>query len=300
MYLPQGTVGGITKLSELEINVDKDWQGKGIFNIKEVAQGMGIGDILQHDGSILAKYSPGTATYVLTSEGPGKMVVWAPGGTYFYRYFPVSIVSSHAEGVVTPKEILKTLPIGVQILQPGPTKQPSIGTARLVTTVTPQNIAKSASPATSLASEYNHLMGGAVADDGGTQTDETSAANNDTANDMTLLPATPAVNDAYYFGDDITFGKLRLIISTAGAGIWNLAWEYWNGLAWTPVSDLSDPSNGFRNGGTQHITWTVPGDWALTTVLGMNLYWIRARVTDYTSITTQPKGQRAWTMTPVP
>ena len=97
MYYPQGYGAGISKLSELEIDVDKDWAEKGIFNIKEVAQGMGIGDILQHNGSILAKLAAGTANYVLTSEGPNKMVVWAPGGSYYFRYFPVSIFSSHAE-----------------------------------------------------------------------------------------------------------------------------------------------------------------------------------------------------------
>ena len=301
MYIPQGLGVGITKLSELEIDADKDWQAKGIFNIKELASGMGIGDILQHNGSILAKHSPGTATYVLTAKGLGKMVVWAPGGTYFYRYFPVSIVSSHEEGLVVPKDISKTVIIASQIIDTQvPTKQPSMTTSRLVTTVTPQNIAKTASPATATQNFLNHLLGGAVADDGGTQTDETTAANNDTADDMTLLPAVPAINDAYYFGDDITFPRLRLIISTAGAGVWNGIWEYWNGTAWAGLSGVSDPTNGFRIEGDHQLTWTEPGDWALTTVLGMNLYWVRFRVTDYTSVTTQPKGQRSWTMTAAP
>jgi len=75
--------GGISKLSELEIDADKDWQGKGITNIKQVAAGMAIGHILQHGGSILEALAPGPAHNVLTSEGTGKKVVWAPGGTYF-------------------------------------------------------------------------------------------------------------------------------------------------------------------------------------------------------------------------
>ena len=53
--------GGISKLSELEIDADKDWQTKGISNIREIVQGMGIGDAVQHDGARLVKLSPGQA-----------------------------------------------------------------------------------------------------------------------------------------------------------------------------------------------------------------------------------------------
>jgi len=41
----------------------------------------------------------------------------------------------------------------------------------------------------------------AYADDGGTFTDESTEALDSTADDMTLLPATPAQEDAYYWGD---------------------------------------------------------------------------------------------------
>jgi hypothetical protein len=129
--------GGISKLSELEIDADKDWQGWGISNIKEVAAGMAIGHILQHNGVKLVKLLPGTANYVLTSEGPGKLVTWAPGGTYYERYFPVSIESAHAEGVVTPIAILKSAPIAISLNYPGAAKQPSIGSSKSVGVVTP-------------------------------------------------------------------------------------------------------------------------------------------------------------------
>ncbi|GAJ23279.1 unnamed protein product, partial [marine sediment metagenome] len=36
---------GITKISELEIDADKDWDGKGISNIKEIAEAMATGHI---------------------------------------------------------------------------------------------------------------------------------------------------------------------------------------------------------------------------------------------------------------
>lgn len=134
----------------------------------------------------------------------------------------------------------------------------------------------------------------AIADDGGVQTDETVAANNGTANDMTLLPATPAVNDAYYFGDGDMFDWLSLNIGTAGAGTWSGAWEYWNGSNYVALTGVYDTSNGFRASGNQSVAFVRPGDWQTSTILLNDLYWIRYRITSYTSITTQPKGTQAW------
>jgi len=138
-------------------------------------------------------------------------------------------------------------------------------------------------------------VGGAVADDGGVQTNETSAANNDTTNDMTLLPAVPAADDAYYFGHASPWDWLELRMGTAGNGIWTVVWEYWNASAWSALPSLNDGTSGFVLSGTRQVTFTRPGDWAQTTVGGIvNLYWIRARVSGYTSIVTQPKGNRAF------
>jgi len=138
---------------------------------------------------------------------------------------------------------------------------------------------------------------GAVADDGGATTDETTEATNATANDMTLLPAVPAVNDAYYFGGDATFEGVDLNIGTAGAGVWTITWEYWNGAAWTALSGVKDNTDGFTAAAGPHsVTFTVPSDWATTTVGGIaTKYWVRGRVSAYTSITTQPKGTQTWT-----
>ena len=63
---------GITKLSQLQIDTDKDWDGKGITNIRHIAGGAGIGHVAQHNGSILETLPPGVANYVLTSAGPGN------------------------------------------------------------------------------------------------------------------------------------------------------------------------------------------------------------------------------------
>lgn len=138
----------------------------------------------------------------------------------------------------------------------------------------------------------------AIADDGGAFTDETTPAKNATADDMTLLPAVPAVDDAYYFGRDHEFDSIRLDISTAGAGTWTITWEYWDGTSWDPLTMTEDETTGFTIGGTGlFVRWSIPGDWATTTVNSQGpFYYVRARVSAYTSITTQPLGQQTWAL----
>ncbi|MBA7650253.1 hypothetical protein ES703_58056 [subsurface metagenome] len=136
---------------------------------------------------------------------------------------------------------------------------------------------------------------GAIAADGMVETDETTEANNATVNDMTLLPAVPLVDDAYYFGLASLWDFLCLNIGTAGAGVWTIVWEYWNGTAWVALpAGYNDTSNGFRNGSKQSLTFSRPGDWATLVILTLDLYWVRARVSAYTSVTTQPLGTQAW------
>lgn len=135
----------------------------------------------------------------------------------------------------------------------------------------------------------------AIADDGGSMTDETTEANEATADDMTLLPATPAVNDAYYFGfNESTIGAIKLNVSTAGVGTWTITWEYYNG-AWTALSGVTDGTTGFTMAGENTISWTVPSDWATTTVNSQGpFYYVRGRVSAYTTINAQPLGQQVY------
>jgi hypothetical protein len=84
---------GLSRLSELMIDADKDWRGQGITNIKELVPGMVRGDLVVKGSSgILERLSPGLANQVLTSGGPGIIPSWQPGGTYFNRYIPISLV----------------------------------------------------------------------------------------------------------------------------------------------------------------------------------------------------------------
>ena len=68
---------GITRLSELAIDADKDWGDHGISNLKEMAPGMQRGDSLQRgDSGVLEKLSPGAIGFEITSNGPGHEVEW--------------------------------------------------------------------------------------------------------------------------------------------------------------------------------------------------------------------------------
>ncbi|MDD4985206.1 MAG: hypothetical protein PHQ43_05370, partial [Dehalococcoidales bacterium] len=138
-------------------------------------------------------------------------------------------------------------------------------------------------------------MTGAVADDGGVQTDETAESNSVAANDMTLLPAVPAVNDAYYFGGADPFDLLTINIGTQGSGTWDITWEYWNGSAWTSLSGISDGTLAFEAAvGNRDVSWTMPTNWNTVAVNGTAAYWVRARVSSYTAVVTQPLGTQSW------
>jgi hypothetical protein len=64
-------VKGVSRLSELEIDTDKDMGGFGLINLKEAVAGMAIGDIIFHDGAGVQKLSAGPITSALVTRGPG-------------------------------------------------------------------------------------------------------------------------------------------------------------------------------------------------------------------------------------
>lgn len=68
--MPRYPLSGITNLSQLTIDADKDWNLKGISDIKELVLGMVIGDIVYRDGTKLVKLSPGPIGTELLTKGP--------------------------------------------------------------------------------------------------------------------------------------------------------------------------------------------------------------------------------------
>lgn len=135
-----------------------------------------------------------------------------------------------------------------------------------------------------------------IVDDGGAYTDDTTDANDADADDVALLPATPAVGDAAYFGHATkTFAQIDLNVGTAGAGTWTVTVKYWNGTAWTAVSGLTDGTAAFTTAaGISSITYTLPTDWAKNTVDSVLGYWIQIEVATYSAVTTQPLLTQAW------
>jgi len=129
-----------------------------------------------------------------------------------------------------------------------------------------------------------------------TDTDYTTQVNNATANDFPLLPSPGAVGDGFYFGLSDPFDSLCLNIGTPGAGTWTITWKYYNGITWTALPLKYDETNHFR--AAAGYRWVAlngrPGDWAQTTLLTYTLYFIKAEITAYTSMTTQPLGTQAW------
>lgn len=137
-----------------------------------------------------------------------------------------------------------------------------------------------------------------VEDSGTGFTDETSDLNSSTASDVLIWPATPAVNDAIYFGHTDPFGRMKMVIGTARSGPTTLTtvWEYWNGLSWASVTVDEDGVTDWDTAGTfrYQITGSTTG-WATTSVNSITgLYWIRNRITALTgAFTTVPALSRA-------
>jgi len=131
----------------------------------------------------------------------------------------------------------------------------------------------------------------------GVWTDETEDVNNATVDDVYLPPQQAATaGDAIYFGSDYKFNTVRVNVSTAGVySDITIVWEYWNGTSWSTLT-VTDGTNGFRNSGTNNVSFTPPADWAKTTVQGKTAYWVRARATfgASPSITTAPLGAQGW------
>lgn len=135
----------------------------------------------------------------------------------------------------------------------------------------------------------------AIAEDGGVFTDETTEANEATANDMTLFPAVPVAGvDRYNIGSSVKFGRLALNVSTVGTGTYTVVFEYFNGSIFTPLSGVVDGTGNFKNAGLNQITFTIPDDWATTTINSQGpFFYIRAEIQTGT-VTAVPLGQQAF------
>lgn len=119
----------------------------------------------------------------------------------------------------------------------------------------------------------------------------TAPANSAAVNDVALLPAAPAVGDAFYFGMPVPLCSIAIEMGVVGSGVWTITWEYYDGDSWEAFSGVNDDTLGFRGTtGLKYVSWTIPPDWAQVAVDGKTRFWVRARVSAYTSTAVQPLG----------
>jgi hypothetical protein len=125
--------------------------------------------------------------------------------------------------------------------------------------------------------------------------DDTRDANDADANDANFFPATPAVNDAPYWGHDERFYQIKVNTGTAGAGTYTVTWEYSTASGWSSLTDVTDGTTNFKTSGLQTVTYAIPDDWVTRNVNGITKYWIRAR-RDGGTTTTAPIMTQAFTV----
>ncbi len=296
-------VKGITKLSELTIDANKDWAAKGITNIKQVADLMSKGDLVQKGDTVLVRIPAGPDSYVLTAQGPGKLCSWAPAGGALKYYFPVSIdLTLTGLDIKTPDHLVaKTGNITSEHKQTyGDDVANYIKQLTPAVTLTDAEAIEAADVSLAetppIVSTYGAQMiiDGAVADDGGVETNETAAAQSAAVNDMTLLPAIPAVGDAYMLGSRYPADTFWVTLGTQGNGNWTLVMKYWNGAWVSVVGEVTDSAQWMAAAGLRYWRHTPQIDWVTHVVQGMDLYWVRIEVTNYVNVVTQPKGTQSW------
>lgn len=138
-------------------------------------------------------------------------------------------------------------------------------------------------------------------DDGGTYTNETTDFASAGTDDVPLLPAVPAVDDAIYFGLGSKFNQVDIDISTSGVGTWTVVWQYWDGTEWANLAGVIDATIAFTAApGISSVTFTQPTDWIQNTVDSLLGYWIRANVATYSAVTTQPLAGKGNAVTSSP
>jgi len=106
---------------------------------------------------------------------------------------------------------------------------------------------------------------------------------------FTLFPGVDQTNDLMLFGlEGTTWENLHFKIGTAAVyNITGLVWEYYDG-AWQ--SFVPDTVTDFKSTGEKSVTWSA-GDlvgWTTVALNGHTCYWVRCRVSGFTSWTTSP------------
>lgn len=104
-----------------------------------------------------------------------------------------------------------------------------------------------------------------------TYTNETTDAGDYGTTDLPFLD--DPTNDYLYVGRDATFSSVTFFLSTVASSTVTPDWEYWNGSAWTDITE-TDNTTGFTISG-KDVNWGTLTGWATTSVNGVSKYWVR-------------------------
>jgi hypothetical protein len=136
----------------------------------------------------------------------------------------------------------------------------------------------------------------------GSFVDETTDANDTDVGDVSPFPAaTPAVGDGFYVGMPHRFNGLRISIGTAGSTSMTVLTEYWNATTatWTTLPTSVAQVTDFDDGtGIKYVTWEQPAGWSKATINGTAAYFVRFRVSAFTSTATTALVTQIWAMVP--
>lgn len=240
------------------------------------------GDIIYRNAALAARLAPdaGAGYNFLKSFGPGAAPAWTDIAEIIMQ---VTGLYRRSFGLIIPHPAI-ALAVNEDHSGGAFTSTPSLA-------ITVPSVAKG----TALSSP--NAMDGGIAHQNSPamDTDQTAATNNATANDMSLLPASGySVGDGFYFGYASLWDWLAVNIGTAGAGTYTITWQYWNGTGWTALSLKYNETANWKTTSLKRVHFVRPGDWASLAILGVTAYWIKAAMTAYTSVTTQPKGTQSW------
>lgn len=110
--------------------------------------------------------------------------------------------------------------------------------------------------------------------------------------DVPAMPGVPAVGDGLYIGDASPFSIILVYQAKSGEGSWTITWKYYNTSAeWVAIPTFVATGNETGNwmySGWRWIQFEIPLDWQVFSIDGSSLYWVKAEVTAYSSVTRIP------------
>jgi hypothetical protein len=220
---------------------------------------------------------------------------------YFDRFYKLEILSSKGTSKPTLAGLVsKNAQIGNQILAAYADDPASY--IRLIQlainstkSLSKPTVAGTVSKNTPVGTDISILVDGFVEETAAAvQTDKTAQARSGAIGDLNLCPMTPALNDKIYIGCALPFYRVWVNYSQAGAGNWSNGVYYWNG-AWVAALGVDDQTSDFQaTAGIRRIDHTPQGDWVVSVILGMNLYWLMVRTDAFVNQTVAPLGSQVF------